>query len=274
MKKLVLATLTGGIVGAIIILLFMFVFDTNRKHEEEGLRLVSNDSLENAKDHKEKVLVYGDYKDLDSTDYLLIPLGMKTLESQKRMSKTAAISSSSTTSSEILENTGSYQNHKYNFYSMTFEDCNNIIFYNKKTEETHLLLQKPAIISEFYFPYPNKAYKGKKYSFLLLGIREDDSNTDGYINDEDAEKVYTADLSGANMIQISPDNTQLIDWYIDSTTNDILLKVRYDSNKDQKFNYYDDVDILKTQIGNFSQGRPIINDEIKKNIQSVLNKIK
>lgn len=275
MKKLVLATLTGGIVGAIIILLFMFVFDTNRRHEEEGLRLVSNDSIENAKDRKEKILVYGNYKDLDSTDYMLIPFGMKTLESQKQRnsSKTSAITVSSS-SSEPEENQLSYQNHRYNFYSMSFEDCNNIIFYNKKTEETHLLLQKPAIISEFYFPFPNKAYKGKKYSFLLLGVREDDTNADGYINDEDAEKIYTADLSGANMIQISPDNTQLVDWYIDSTTNNILLKVRFDSNKDQKFNYYDDVDILKAQIGNFSKAQPIINPEIKKNIEGILNKIK
>ncbi|HRG53113.1 MAG TPA: hypothetical protein PLL00_09775 [Bacteroidia bacterium] len=274
MKKLVLATLTGGIVGAIIILLFMFVFDTNRKHEEVGLRLVSNDSIENAKDRKEKILVYGDYKDLDSTDYMLIPLGMKTLESQKRNnSKTSAITGTSA-SSEIEENPEGNQNYKYNFHSISFEDCNNIIFYNKKTEETHLLLQKPAIISEFYFPFPNKAYKGKKYSFLLLGVREDDTNADGYINDEDAEKIYTADLSGANMIQISPDNTQLVDWYIDSTTNNILLKVRFDNNKDQKFNYYDDVDILKTQIGNFSKAQPIINPEIKKNIEGILNKIK
>jgi|SRR3954471_1542778 hypothetical protein len=278
MKKLALATLTGGIVGAIIILLFMFVFDVNKKHEEEGLRLVSNDSTENAKDRKEKMLVYGDYKDLDSTDYMLIPLGVKTLETQKRMtSKTsAAIATSSATAKEDTEQEpqGDYQNYKYNFYSLTFGNCNNIIFYNKKTEETHLLLQKPAIISEFYFPYPIKKYKWKKYSFLLLGIREDDTNADGYINDEDAEKIYTADLSGANMIQINPDNTQLMNWYIDSTTNNILLQVRYDSNKDQKFNYYDDVDILKTQIGNFSTGQPIINTEIKNNIQSILNKIK
>ena len=274
MKKLVLATLTGGIVGAIIILLFMFVFDTNRKHEEVGLRLVSNDSIENAKDRKEKILVYGDYKDLDSTDYMLIPLGMKTLESQKRNnSKTSDITGTSA-SSEIEENPEGNQNYKYNFHSISFEDCNNIIFYNKKTEETHLLLQKPAIISEFYFPFPNKAYKGKKYSFLLLGVREDDTNADGYINDEDAEKIYTADLSGANMIQISPDNTQLVDWYIDSTTNNILLKVRFDNKKKKKFNYYDDVDILKTQIGNFSKAQPIINPEIKKNIEGILNKIK
>mgnify|MGYP003551129663 CR=1 FL=1 len=270
MRKLVLATLTGGIVGAVIILLFIFVFDINKRHEEEGLRLVTNDSTETITDQKQKVLVYGDYKDLDSTDYLLIPLGMKTLESQRGMRSKASVSSSHDESSNLA----SYQNFRYNFYSLSFEDCNNIIFYNKKTEETHLLLQKPAIISRFYFPHYDKEYKGKKYWFILLGIHEDDSNTDGYINGEDAEKVYAADLSGANMIQITPDNTQLVDWYIDSVTTNIFLKVRHDSNKDQRFNYYDDVEILKAQIGNFAQGRAIINDEIKSNIQGILKKIK
>jgi hypothetical protein len=167
-----------------------------------------------------------------------------------------------------------FQSYKYNFYSLNFENCNNIIFYNKKTEDTHLLLQKPAIISQFYFPYYDKEYTGKRYWFILLGIREDDSNADGYINGDDAEKVYVADLSGANMIQVTPDNTQLIDWYIDKATNNILMKVRYDSNNDQKFNNYDDVDILKTKIDNLSEGSPIINKEIKNNIQGILNKIK
>jgi hypothetical protein len=269
MKKLVLATITGGIVGAVIILFFMFVFEINKRHEEEGLRLVTNDTTEVNNDHKKKVLVYGDYKDLDSTDYLLIPLGMKTLESQKSMhAKTAS------SSNEESANITTYQSFKYNFYSLDFEDCNNIIFYNKKTEETHLLLQKPAIISQFYFPYYDTNYTGKKYWFILLAIHEDDSNTDGYINAEDAERVYVADLSGENMIQINPDNTQLVDWYIDSATNNILMKVRYDSNKDQKFNYYDDVEILKTQINNLAEGRAIINNEIKSNIQGILKKIK
>jgi hypothetical protein len=269
MKKLLLATITGGIVGAVIILFFMFVFEINKRSEEEGLRLVTNDSTETNNDRKQKVLVYGDYKDLDSTDYLLIPLGMKTLESQKNMQAKTA-SASDDNSSGIT----TYQNFKYNFYSLDFEDCNNIIFYNKQTEETHLLLQKPAIISKFYFPFYSRESTEKKYRFILVATHEDDSNTDGYINTEDAERVYVADLSGANMIQINPDNTQLMDWYIDSTTNNILMKVRYDSNNDHRFNYYDDVEILKTKIDNLAEGRAIINNEIKSNIQSILKKIK
>ena len=270
MKKLFLATLTGGIVGAVVILLIMFLVDTDKRKKQKGLQLVTTSDSTETNGRKERILVYGDYMSLDSTDYLLIPLGMKTLESQKGLrSKTSAVSSSL----DIAANSG-YQMYKYNFYSLDFENCNNIIFYNKKTEETHLLLEEPAIISQFYFPYYDKEYKGKRYWFILLGIREDDTNADGYINSDDAEKIYVSDLSGANMIQINPDNTQLVDWYIDSATKSILMKIRYDSNKDLKFNDYDDVDILKTTIDNLAEGRPIINTDIKNNIQGILNKIK
>jgi hypothetical protein len=268
MKRLALGIIVGGIVGAILILLVIYIFDTNRRNQQEGLRLVTNDSTANDS-KKQQVLVYGDYMDLDSTDFLLIPLGMKTLD------KLDDKGLRSKSSSEYTEGyTGSYRSYKYNFYSLDFGNCNNIIFYNKKTEESHLLLQNPAIISQFYFPFYNKDYVGDKFYFILLGIREDDSNADGYLNHDDAEKVYVADLSGKNMVQVTPDNTQLVDWFIDPATNNILMKVRNDSNKDLKFNSYDEIDILKTSIDEPSIGKAVIGRDIKYNIQKILKKIK
>jgi hypothetical protein len=157
---------------------------------------------------------------------------------------------------------------------LDFGNCNNIVFYNKKTDETHLLLQTPVVISQFYFPHYEKEYTGKKYWFLLLGIGEEDTNADGYINNEDAEKVYIADLSGKNRKQITPDNSRLVDWYIDMSTNNILMKVRFDSNDDKKFNNYDEIEILKTSIETPTLGKQIINNEIKNTIKKILGRIK
>jgi hypothetical protein len=268
MKKLILGIVIGGIVGAVLILLVIVVFNKARTDNREGIQLVTNDSTATHNQKNQQLLVYGEYMDLDSTDYLLIPLGMKTaedVEDKGLRSKSA---------DEYSSYTGSYRSYKYNFYSLDFGNCNNIIFYNKRTDETHLLLQKPAIVSQFYFPYYNKEYTGDKYYFILLGIREDDSNADGYINSEDAERVYLADLSGKNMVQITPDNTQLVDWFIDPATNNILMKVRLDTNKDQKFNYYDEIEIMKTSISAPAQGKVIIGDEIKSKIRKILEKIK
>jgi len=268
MKKLILGIIIGGVVGAVLILLIIVVFEKNRNSEQDGLRLV-NDSTATNEPKKQQILVYGDYMDLDSTDYLLIPLGMKVLSNtndEGLRSKSDAEYSGGYS--------GNYRSYKYNFYTLDFGNCNNIIFYNKLTEETHLLLQNPAIISQFYFPYYDKEYVGNKYYFILLGIRENDSNADGYINTEDAERVYIADLSGKNLVQVTPDNTQLVDWFIDPATNNILMKVRYDSNKDQKFDFRDELEILKTSIKTPSIGRQIISKEIKDNIKRILKKIK
>ncbi len=270
MKRLALGIIIGGIVGAVLILIIIVVFDTNKRKGQEGLRLVTKDSAKTSEPKKQQLLVYGEYMNLDSTHYLLIPLGMKTDEDQEnRLLKNK---SSDYYSSESYS--GSYRSYKYNFYSLDFGNCNNIIFYNKKTDETHLLLQKPAVISEFYFPYYSKEYTAKKYWFLLLGIHEEDTNEDGYINDEDAEKVYISDLSGMNMIQITPDNSQLIDWYIDESTNNILMKVRIDSNNDKRYSSADDIEILKTAISSPEQGKAIIGEEIKDNIKKILEQIK
>ena len=230
MKKLILGIVIGGIVGAVLILLIIVLFDSNRSHGQNGLRLVINDSTKINETKKQQVLMYGDYMDLDSTSYLLIPIGMKTIED--RDDRVLKIRSSADYSSESTN--GSYRFYKYNFYSLDFGNCNNIIFYNKKTDETHLLLQKPTVISQFYFPHYDKEYAGKKYWFILLGIHEEDTNKDGYIDNEDAERVYLSDLSGNNLTQITPDKSQLVDWYIDMSTNNILMKVRFDSNNDNK----------------------------------------
>lgn len=267
-KRLILGIVIGGIVGAVLVLLVIVLFDNNRSNNTSGLRLVTNDSTA-AETKNQQILVYGNYMDLDSTDYLLIPLGMKVIDGKEDNGLR------SKSSDEYTESyTGNYRSYKYNFYSLDFGNCNNIIFYNKKNDETHLLLQKPAIISQFYFPYYDKEYTGDKYYFILLGIREDDTNLDGYINNDDAETVYLSDLSGSNMFKITPDNTQLVDWFIDMKTNNILMKVRFDTNKDKKFNYYDEIEILKTSIDKPIEGKKIIGKEIKANIKKILDKIK
>jgi hypothetical protein len=268
-KRLILGIVIGGIVGAVLVLLVMVLFQKNRSDNKTGIRLVANDSMAVNDIKNQQILVYGDYMDLDSTDYLLIPLGMKVVDGKEDKGLR------SKSSDEYSDSyTGSYSSYKYNFYSLNFGNCNNIIFYNKKNDETHLLLQKPAIISQFYFPYYDKEYTGDKYYFILLGIREDDTNLDGYINEEDAETVYLSDLSGKTMFKITPDNTQLVDWFVDMSTNNILMKVRFDTNKDRKFNYFDEIEILKTSIDSPVEGKKIIGKEIKANIKKILDKIK
>lgn len=266
-SKLIIAIIAGGIIGSLIILSLMYFFE-KPSSKNKGLQLISKDSTDSQ--HKnQQILVYGNYMNLDSTNFLLIPLGMKTMEKPSD----GGLRSKSSDEYESSVYNDNYRNFKYNFYSLNFNNCNNIIFYNKINDETHLLLKVPAIISQFYFPYYDSEYKGKKYWFILMAIREYDTNADGYINEQDAEKVYISDLSGKYRTAITPDETQLVDWFIDEATNTVLMKVRFDSNDDKKFDYADELEILKTSITSPEIGKMIISKEIKNDIYKILNKI-
>ena len=247
----------------------------SKNRHQGGLQLSSADSTTHAAENTDEqkpvqAIVYGSFEDLDSTDYMLIPLGLRTISDDSR---TIAITKSLYSSGDVNSNRSYSEKSKYNFSRLTMNSCNNIIFYNKKTEETHLLLDKPAIISDFYFPTYTEDYKTKKYYFLLFGIRDTDSNKDGFINENDAEKVYMSDMSGKNMTQITPDHTQLTDWFIDIATNNIMLVVRTDSNSDKKFDVKDEILIMKASITQPAMARDIINQDIKNSIKKILGQI-
>jgi len=266
-KKLVLGIIIGGIFGVIVVLIMVIAYDRNKNKKQDGFQIVA-DSISNEQVKLQQILVYGDYANLDSTDYLLIPLGMQTVEideGRRVKSKSAE---------EYLPYDESFKSYKYNFSSFNFTDYNNIVFYNKKTDSTHILLYTPAIISQFYFPCSNENYTGKKYWFLLMAVREIDTNTDGYINSLDEENVYIADMNGKNKVQISPNKSQLIDWFVDEETNSVLLKIREDSNKDNMFTVLDDIEIVKISIYAPGIGKEIISKKLKMDISRILRKIK
>ncbi|MCX6296219.1 MAG: hypothetical protein NTX97_09155, partial [Bacteroidetes bacterium] len=64
MKRLILGIVIGGIVGAVLILAVMAIFNSNRSDKRSGLQLVKNDSTSTTDLKNQKILVYGDYMDL------------------------------------------------------------------------------------------------------------------------------------------------------------------------------------------------------------------
>ena len=80
---------------------------------------------------------------------------------------------------------------------------NNLVFCAKAGGQCHLLLDHKAVICKAYFPGPPKD-KSEVPRYLLLGIAEEDTNGDGYINDQDAVVLFVADLAGRNLIRLTP----------------------------------------------------------------------
>ena len=193
-------------------------------------------------------IVYNDLIIKEQSDYILIPVG---ISPDKNEQKEGLFSRNS--------------NKSKNFY--------NIIFYHKKNANTNLLLDKEAIIKSFNFLEIDalekiEATEKTHKNFWLYRIITIDTNQDGKLNNLDANSGYISDLSGNNLRQITPDNTQLVSWSVLSEQGEILLKILNDSDKDRKFTDKDKIDFIKVNLNNPKIGTKLINNKLEQTIKS------
>lgn len=187
-------------------------------------------------------IVYGDLVIKEQSDYIMIPVSL-----------------SGTGNQRLLRGSSSYE--RTNLYS-------NIIFYCKKDGETHLLLNKKAVI--FYFDFLEKKGQGKPpTNFLLYRIVDKDTNGDKKLTPEDASIGYLSDLSGKNLRQITPNNTQLVNWTVVQSIGTLFAKIIRDSDNDKRFTERDETTLLKVSLDNPTIGTEMISDRIKQQIKSL-----
>jgi len=191
-----------------------------------------------------KNITYGDLVIKAESDYLIIPVGLIDTNQSR----------------EGFWSKPSYY-EKRNEYS-------NIIFYHKKEGNSHFLLNKKAVITSFDLIERKAAGKPTK-RFWLYRIIENDTNGDNQINYEDAVIGYLSDLSGKNIKQITPNNTQLMNFNVIQSVGELFLKIVKDSNQDQKFTEQDETSFMKVNLDNPSIGKEIISDKVKQQIKSI-----
>ena len=193
-------------------------------------------------------IVYDDLIIKDKSDYILIPVEISPDDNEQR---------------EGLFSRN--VNQSKNFY--------NIIFYHKKNATSNLLLNKLAIIKSFNFIEIDSQENTEKpereqKTFWLYRIITKDTNQDGKLNNLDATLGYISDLSGKNLRQITPRNTQLINWQVLPSQGEILLKVINDSDRDLKFTDKDKVSFIKVDLNNPKIGTNLINNQLEQKIKS------
>ncbi len=188
---------------------------------------------------------YGDLIIKGESDYLMIPVNLDEPNEKD----------------ESNWNSSRYENKS--------RKISNLIFYHKPDGNTNLLLNKKAMINSF--DLLDKKLTGKPNpKFWLYRIIEQDTNGDKKLNEADAIIGYLSDLSGKNLQQITPNNTQVINWVVVPSQNAIFLKIRKDSNNDKKFTEKDQTNFVRVNLDKPEMGTEIISDqieqEIKKNI--------
>ncbi|AFY56094.1 hypothetical protein Riv7116_3644 [Rivularia sp. PCC 7116] len=202
----------------------------------------------NAQQTPQPNLVYGDMIIKKESDYLMIPVSIFPDANQGEKSWTNLSSSS---------------------YSRSYKDRKNVynlIFYSKKDASINTLLDKKAIIKSFDL-IEKKTIGQPRKRFWLYRIIEQDTNKDNKLNYQDATIGYLSDLSGRNLQQITPNNTQLNGWNVVQSTGAIFLEITKDTNNDQRF---DTKSYMRVNLDNPGIGKEIISSDLENQIKSYI----
>lgn len=187
------------------------------------------------KDNKSTSLSYGDFIFQEQESTLLIPLQIKG-DRGWSFSKISPISSS-------------YEGAN----SLTV----NLLFHDLSQNTSKLLLDRPALITQYQQLTPQaqakkestarnsmgisasseserplEEYTGK---YWLYHIVEEDTNQDEILSDRDAIRGYISDISGNNLTPITPENSQLKDWFFAENYSQVLLQVRTNLDENSEF---------------------------------------
>lgn len=163
----------------------------------------------------------GDPVLIDSSDYVMYPLSLTEIVTEEKD-----------------EYGGSYSERATTYW--------NILFYNPKSKQSHLLTPDKLVINSYKGQNsenlsdsdgPHKAYLHTYAADKLLyfSATSTDFNHDGQLTDTDPTYLFISDKSGEDFQQISPDSLHITGWEIQRNTGKILLQATQDSNHDRKF---------------------------------------
>ena len=195
-------------------------------------------------------IVYGDLIIKEETDYLMIPVSIFPDANQGE------------------KDGGNLSSASYSRSSRDRENIYNLIFYSKKDASTNTLLDRKAIIKSFDL-IEKKAIGQPVKRFWLYRIIEKDTNQDNKLDYQDATAGYFSDLSGRNLQQITPDNTQLNSWKVVQSTGAIFLEITKDTDNDKKF---DTKSYIRVNLDNPAIGKEIISNQLEDEIKSYIVK--
>lgn len=137
----------------------------------------------------------------------------------------------------------------------------NILFYELKTNKSYPLLKDTAHILSFAmhkeFPKP----------LILYRIVKNDFNQDSIYNSADPVMLFTSDLYGKNLVQITPSDEKFIDYFFYPETNTILVKTIIDSNHDKIFSESDETNFRSMNIKEPSAAQEIFTKSLKDSLR-------
>ena len=225
---------------------FILISCGQNKQESQTQKNVDNtmvDTLSVLNDPKNNLNIQtNSFSEIDSSGILMFPLSM----------------------SEAVGDGGSLS-----YKEMPSNSYWNIIFLNSMTNEYHLLSDKKMLIRNYDFKYSSNDNMdiSQTSRHIFYSITSDDFNKDKKLTDEDPKYLFVSDNEGNNFRQISPSNYNLQNWQFIKSVNKILLTVRKDSDKNNKFDDKDEVTTFEVDIDKGTQPKEVFSTDFKNKLK-------
>lgn len=167
-----------------------------------------------------------------------------------------AASSGSTISLYDRNATMEYINNNENEF-----DIRNILFYNRLTGSTYQLIPDTMHILSFAI------HKEFSNPLILYRVVKKDVNNDSIYNSKDAVMLYVSDIYGKNLVKVTPDEEQFVDYYYYNETQMILAKTIINANKDSAFTAADETNFREMKIKAPGMGIEIFTKSLKDSLR-------
>lgn len=239
-------------------------------------RSTDNDTSENSdatttedqelfkEDMEAVTLEYFDTINVHDTDMVIIPIG-----ASKEKTKRSKGRSLNLDNAKMNFGYDSWD-YKNNYDNRFF----NLLFYDLKRDSSYLFFNNERAMIRYVRANVNKSGAAAS-KFIFYNIMNKDYNMDGKLNYKDSHHLFVSDKKGKNLIQLTPNNSQLRNWTIIKDSNIIIAKVLMDSNDDKKFDTPKDygdpkgdrLRLIKIDLDNVKKGRPFLSPETEEQLK-------
>ncbi len=149
----------------------------------------------------------------------------------------------------------------------------NIVFLNTKTNESYLLDTGKMRIRSYQVGSGNEAsITTQTRSHIYYSVVTDDLNADKQLKEDDPQYLFVSDKSGKHFRRISPRMYHLINWAFIKSSGKVIMIVKKDTNKDQKFNEEDESATFEINPDTETEPREVFSIELKNKLKLLHNR--
>ena len=176
----------------------------------------------------------------DSTEYLLFPIGPIKLSQR---------------SSKIYFGSGSSGNSSFSIGYLsgnTFSgDLDNVMIQHIDSSTFRPLFENEIKIRSLQFL--KSIRKITKENWIVLSITDRDTNNDGKLDDEDIESLHASFINGKNMVKLTPEFHELLDWKVLEMNKRLYFRTIEDSDRNGNFDKQDIIHHFYYQLDKLDQ---------------------